>query len=59
MVKKKLTKKDIRFSKKQLVSSLRYIDKADVINAVLKDGQEYTLEETDELIDRFMKGEVN
>ena len=41
-----------------LVTSARYIDKKDVVNAVLEDGKEYTLAEVDELIRKFMKGKV-
>ena len=49
---------DIRFKKDNLVTSARYIDKKDVVNAVLEDGKEYTLAEVDELIRKFMKGKV-
>lgn len=52
-------KNKIKFTKNQLILSERYKDKADIINAILIDGQVYTLEETDKLIDGFMKGKVD
>ena len=49
---------EIRVKKDNLVTSARYLDKKDVVNAVLEDGKEYTLAEVDELIRKFMKGKV-
>jgi hypothetical protein len=48
----------VTFTKEQIVSAKRYMHKKDVVNVVLKDGQSYTLEKVDELIDNFMKGKV-
>lgn len=47
------------FSKEQIVSANKYIHRKDVVNVVLKDGQSYSLDEVDELIEKFMKEKVN
>lgn len=47
------------FSKQQLVSSKKYSFNRDVLNALLKDGQVYTFEEVDQLLNDFLKGKVN
>lgn len=57
-IKKRDAKKGSKFTKEQLALSKKYIDNVDVVNVVLMEGQEYTLEETDELIENFMKGKV-
>jgi len=48
----------VTFTKEQIVSAKRYMHKKDVVNVVLKDGQSYTLDKVDELVDNFMKGKV-
>ena len=52
------TKKDAKFTKSQLVKSKRYFDKVDLLNALLQDGQTYTIKEVDALVEGFMKKEV-
>lgn len=47
------------FTKEQIVSAKKYKHKQDVVNVVLKDGQLYTLDEVDDLIEKFMKEKVN
>lgn len=46
------------FTKEQLINSKKYVDLKDVLAVVLKDGQAYTIKETDDLINKFMKTEV-
>jgi len=48
----------VTFSKQQVLSATRYKHSKDVLNVMLNDNQYYTLEEVDELIDKFMKGKV-
>lgn len=45
-----------RFSKEQLLASKRYRPRRDCIAALLRDGQEYTLEEVDARLRQFEKG---
>lgn len=42
----------------QLAASKRYANRRDLIRALLEPGKAYTLDETDSLIDDFMKGTV-
>jgi hypothetical protein len=43
------------YSKGQLISAKRYKHKQDVLNVVLKPDQKYTIEEVDDLIEKFKK----
>lgn len=47
------------FSKAQLMTSKRYRDKTDLVDALLIDGKTYTMDEVDEIIENFLKGKVN
>jgi len=43
------------FTKKQLLSSKKYKNKRDVLNVILDNDQEYTLEKVEDLIQNFNK----
>lgn len=47
-----------RFTKQQLLKSEKYEDRKDIVNALLKENRDYTVSETDFIIEQFMKGEV-
>lgn len=47
-----------RFTKVQLMTSDKYANRKDLIGALLDDNKEYTTEQVDELIDKFLKGKV-
>lgn len=62
MNKSKSEKKEVKenkFSKEQLLKSQKYKDKIDLINALLKENERYSLSDVDMIIDIFMKGKVN
>lgn len=46
------------FSKEALLSSARYKGKRDILSAVLENGKKYTIKETDEKINDFMRREI-
>lgn len=46
------------FSKKDLLRAKRYSDKRDILNALLKDGETYTIEQVDKTIKTFLSKEV-
>ena len=46
------------FAKEQIVGAKKYENDIDVINALLKDGESYTLAEVDKIIENFKKGKV-
>jgi hypothetical protein len=52
------TVKTTAFSKVQLSESLRYKDRKDVVNILLKDDVTYSFDEVDCLINEFMRGKV-
>ena len=46
------------YTKEQLLASVKYANRRDLISALLDDGETYTLDKVDALIDKFMKGKV-
>lgn len=48
-----------RFTKAQLTASDKYAGRKDLIGALLDNNTEYTVEQADELIEKYLKGKVN
>ncbi|MFR4964007.1 MAG: hypothetical protein ACLUCE_10805 [Streptococcus sp.] len=46
------------FSKEQIVAAAKYRDKRDLVDALLDDKKKYTFETVDNLIEKYMKGQV-
>ncbi|WP_102274093.1 hypothetical protein [Cytobacillus massiliigabonensis] len=46
------------FRKEQLVNSKKYAEYRDVLNAILIDGQHYTVAQVDEELKTFLEGKV-
>ena len=46
------------FTKDQLAASKRYAPLRDMVNVLLEDGKQYTLDEVDKKIEAFKKGKV-
>lgn len=56
---KKTTKTVVeKFTKKSLLQSKKYLDRRDILNVLIKDDEEITLNEIDKRIEKFMKGSV-
>lgn len=51
--------KEIKHLKEAILSSQKYLDKRDLINILLDDETEYSLDEVDGLIEEFLNKEVN
>lgn len=51
-------KQEILFTKEQVLASKKYEDRRDALGAILSDGDTYTFESVDSLLDKFMKGKV-
>lgn len=49
---------ETKYTKEQILNSKRYRFKKDVVNAVLKDAEAYTIEEVDKVISDFYEREV-
>lgn len=45
-----------KFTKKQLLKSKKYVNRQDVLNALLKDDKAYSFEEVDNILEKFYKG---
>lgn len=46
------------FPKERILAFQRYANRRDLLSILLKDGQEYTHDQVQNLIDNFMKGKV-
>ena len=47
------------FSKEQILNSKKYENRRDILGVLLADGKEYTFDDVDSLLEKFMKGKVN
>ncbi|MDW0089359.1 hypothetical protein RHK27_03215 [Clostridioides difficile] len=45
-----------KFTKEQIVNSKRYVNRKDLLNAILKEDELYSFSEVEEIINNFMKG---
>lgn len=55
---KKTEDNNVKHKKESIMSSSKYADCKDVINILLDKDTEYSIDEVDEMIDEFLKGEV-
>lgn len=46
------------YFKESILKSKRYANRRDALTFLLKDGESYTFEQVDEILDNFMKGQV-
>ncbi|MDN9330660.1 hypothetical protein KLK89_02290 [Clostridioides difficile] len=54
---KTLSKEDsYKFTKEQIVNSKKYVNRKDLLNAILRENELYSFSEVEEIIDKFMKG---
>ena len=47
-----------KFPKEVLVNCKRFRNECDIVSAVLKDGEEYTIPEVADMIENYLKGKV-
>ena len=52
-------KVEVKFSKSQLLAAKRFSGKRGILEALLSDGEEYTVETVEQMIEKYMKGKVN
>lgn len=50
--------KEIKFSKDKLLKSAIFSNRKDALGVVIKDGEEVTIKEATERLEKFMKGQV-
>lgn len=58
-VKKTEKKQESKFTKGQILASKKYANRRDVLGVILIDEKQYTFEQVDSLLEKFMKGKVN
>jgi hypothetical protein len=47
-----------QFNKEQIIKSKKYRESADIVGALLRDGESYTFKQVDKALDDFMKKEI-
>ena len=55
---KKIQNEAHEFSKAQLVSSERFRERRDIVNALLDEDKKYTAEAVEKMMENYMKGTV-
>jgi hypothetical protein len=55
---KEKTEVQEKYSKERLLNSLKFIENKDLLNALLDNEKEYTIEEVEGKIKGYLKGEV-
>ncbi len=58
MAKKIKEKQETKFTKQQILAASKYNNRRDALNAILVDGETYTINEVNSLLENFMKGKV-
>lgn len=56
---KKETAELSKFTKEQLLNSAVFDNRKDALGVVIQDGEEITIQEAHERLEKFMKGKVN
>ena len=46
------------FSKEQLLAAKRFQERKDIVNALLSSDKQYTVETVEQMIEKYMKGQV-
>lgn len=60
MAKTEATAADVMtFPKERIMMAAKYQDRKDIVGVLLVDGKEYSFEQVDAMIEKFMKGKVN
>lgn len=47
------------FTKEQLIGATRYADRRDLLQALLSDGESYSFDDVDRMIQEYMEGGIN
>ncbi|WP_334310139.1 hypothetical protein [Clostridioides difficile] len=47
---------DYKFTKEQIVNSKKYVNRKDLLNAILEENELYSFSQVDDRINKFMKG---
>ncbi len=53
-----VTKTEQKFSKAQIMASERYVNRRDLVDALLDEKEVYTMKAVDDAIEKYMKGMV-
>jgi len=54
----KVEQTEPKFSKEQIIESVKYANRRDAVDALLDDNEQYTMTQVDDLIEKLMKGKV-
>ena len=52
-------KASVKYGKSELMKSKRFLQDSDILNGLLNDEDEYSVEEADDILKKWKKGKVN
>lgn len=52
-------KTSVKYGKSELMKSKRFLQDRDILNTLLNDEDEYSVEEADDILKKWKKGKVN
>lgn len=49
---------ELKYTKESILNSKKYSERKDILSVILKEDEEYTLNDIDDILNKFMKGEI-
>ena len=49
---------ELKYTKESILNSKKYSERKDILSVILKEDEEYTLNDIDDILNKFMIGEI-
>ena len=49
---------ELKYTKESILNSKKYSERKDILSVILKEDEEYTSHDIDDILNKFMKGEI-
>lgn len=49
---------ELKYTKESILNSKKYSERKDILSVILKEDEEYTSNDIDDILNKFMKGEI-
>lgn len=50
--------KELKYTKESILNSKKYSERKDILSVILKEDEEYTSHDIDDILNKFMKGAI-
>ena len=50
---------ELKYTKESILNSKKYSERKDILSVILKEDEEYTSNDIDDILNKVMKGEIN